>query len=476
MNYENLKNEFIKLKKEELDYINNICRISSNKRLSESEKLEIYRTLKELKDRINEKLKQLRHEVYIKVEEYDKNPSEIIIEFDIDENYLSSFSKDYKERILRHLGINYKINKFQLSLSSILSGIYYGTNVNSIINNQKFIDEPIYLFTGYYDHSEDCYGPVFGDPDSYIFATYQNISSRYGTYSEYGDNFEIEKNKMNEFEKNKNIIKSEKYVNCCEVVNIFDQELLNCKNNTFNDCIISTQKIVREISITRSPEYKEKLLLEKINKLYEMVKGKLTKSEILYNGEFLDILRETHNLPNGKVVNKEKLIKNEGKNSVIIIALTQGNEYIITFQNRINNKIIAEFPAGYIEKNENVLNAAQRELMEETGYISDELSVIDQVYTSPGIDNSVSYIVFAANCLKKENNINISMELVKYDLFNEDELRYLIDNNIINGAVNKLAYYNLVCKFEDSNTTIFGDNDQVIKRFFKRQRKRDASL
>ena len=112
MNYENLKNEFIKLKKEELDYINNICRISSNKRLSESEKLEIYRTLKELKDRINEKLKQLRHEVYIKVEEYDKNPSEIIIEFDIDENYLSSFSKDYKERILRHLGINYKINKF----------------------------------------------------------------------------------------------------------------------------------------------------------------------------------------------------------------------------------------------------------------------------------------------------------------------------------------------------------------------------
>ena len=57
------------------------------------------------------------------------------------------------------------------------------------------------------------------------------------------------------------------------------------------------------------------------------------------------------------------------KNSVIVIAITQNKEYIITIQNRINNKLIVEFPSGYIENNENPINAAKRELYEETGAI-----------------------------------------------------------------------------------------------------------
>ena len=42
MNYEEVKNEFIKLKKEELAYIDQISKISKNKILSEYEKIEIY--------------------------------------------------------------------------------------------------------------------------------------------------------------------------------------------------------------------------------------------------------------------------------------------------------------------------------------------------------------------------------------------------------------------------------------------------
>ena len=37
MNYELIKDEFIKLKREELDYIDNIAKISSIKKLSEYE-------------------------------------------------------------------------------------------------------------------------------------------------------------------------------------------------------------------------------------------------------------------------------------------------------------------------------------------------------------------------------------------------------------------------------------------------------
>lgn len=71
-------------------------------------------------------------------------------------------------------------------------------------------------------------------------------------------------------------------------------------------------------------------MLERINKLYAKVKCKFIQKEILYSGNFLDILRETYKLQNGNIVKKEKVIKNSGKNSVIVIAITQ-DKYVITF-------------------------------------------------------------------------------------------------------------------------------------------------
>lgn len=136
---------------------------------------------------------------------------------------------------------------------------------------------------------------------------------------------------------------------------------------------------------------------------------------------------------------------------MIVIAITQEKEYIITFQNRIKDKLIAEFPSGYIENNEDPIETARRELKEENGYISDDLFLVDEAYTSPGIDNSKSYIVIANNCIKINGKNANGTELVDYGLFLEKELEYLINKNIMNGAMNKLAYYNLINNVDDCN-------------------------
>ena len=52
-------NKFEKIKREELEYIDSIAQISSNKILSETEKLEIYRTLNSYEIKLNEILKKL---------------------------------------------------------------------------------------------------------------------------------------------------------------------------------------------------------------------------------------------------------------------------------------------------------------------------------------------------------------------------------------------------------------------------------
>ena len=198
---------------------------------------------------------------------------------------------------------------------------------------------------------------------------------------------------------------------------------------------------VNELNYLRSSEYKEKMLLEKITNIYEKVKGKLTKEEILYSGDFINLIKEVYSLPNNKTITREKIVKNGGKDSVIIVVTDSNGNYILTFQTRINDKIIAEFPSGYIENGEDVIEAAKRELKGETGYVSDNVTILDNSYYSVGIDNSICYVVRIKNSIKAFN-VNPNENLT-YGIFTEEELKYLLNNNIMCGTINKLAYYSL---------------------------------
>ena len=463
MNYELIKEEFIKSKKEELDYIDSITKISSNKILSEYEKLEIYRTLKNYEIKLNEICDRLYKEAIKNIELKKDNLKNVILEFNLDKNYLSSINlcyEQHKEKLLECLGIDSETFKFKLTLYDLIYNTHeYIENFYHIIqNNQKLIENPIYVFCGYHDSSEKYCIPCFGGPDDYIYGIYKNICDRHNMVKEIP-----EKDILN-FEKDKMIIRSKGYVGTFEIKQIFEEELLNIHNRTLNDCFIETKNRVEKLEYTRSPEYKEKILLNKINELYKKIEGKFIKKEVLYNGDFLDILRETYKLPNGNIIQKEKVVKNSGKNSVIVISITQDKEYIITFQNRIKNKIIAEFPSGYIENDEGPIDAAKRELKEETGYATDDLFIVDECYTSPGIDNSVTYIVIANNCIKTDNKDVNGTELIDYGLFSDIELNYLINNNIMNGAMNKLAYYNLVNNVDNCNCTYVKCKEKIYKK------------
>jgi len=463
MNYELNKKEFEKIKKEELTYIDSIAQISSKKTLSETEKLEIYRMLNNYEIKLNEILKKL-WSTFSKNDSLTKdNLKDIIIEIDLPKNYLSSlnFCEEQKKYVLKQLLIDSESLKFKLTLYNLMRcREYWSINSDTIQNNQRLIEEPIYIFCGFYDSSEDCYGPCFGDTDDYLYGIYENICNN--------EKKEIPKKDIDKFEKDKIIIHSKRYVYAPEIKKIFEEELLNSKNHTLNDCITQTKNRIEELNYTRSPEYKEKVLLDRINELYKKVKGEFIQEEILFNGRFLQILRETYRLPNGNIVSKEKCTKNGGKDSIIVIAITQDKEYIITIQNRIKDKLIVEFPSGYIENNEEPIEAAKRELEEETGYISDDLFLVDEAYTSFGTDNSKTYIVIANNCIKVNEKNIVGTEFIDYGLFSEKELEYLINQNIMNGALNKLAFYNLVNNVEDCKLTYIKNNKKIYKKLAKK--------
>ncbi|MBR3209920.1 MAG: NUDIX hydrolase [Bacilli bacterium] len=454
MNYELVLDEFKKLKKEEFDYINWVCDASSKRILSESEKLEIYRKIMNYEHQLTEMLDSIREEV----QSLD-NLKNIAVEVVLGDDFLSSLTFNNNNHFLQLLH-NLRIDcdfQYRTNLYSLLSAYGYNyrfINMDLFLNNQKLIEKPIYIFCGFH-YSMDWIPEVYFDLEPSDYGGYE---ATYATI--FDDDISSDStviiwaDRKEEFEKDKEIIQGAEYISASEIQYIFRQELVNTDNHSIEDCVRETIERVKRLNYIRSPQYKEKQLLDRINELYKKVKGKCISSQILYSGNFIDFIRETYILPNERTVEKEKVSKNKGKNAVIIIAYTKDRHYIITMQNRINDQIIAEFPSGYIEAGEKPEEAAKRELMEETGYSAGKISFVDKAYTSPGIDNSITYVVFAKDCVKSEEKGTDGTEFLSYGLFTEKELRYLIDYNIMSGAMNKLAYYDLICNVDESYGTV----------------------
>ena len=359
--------------------------------------------------------------------------NKVLIEIKLKDDFFNKVSDIFNRHrylILRRYNINLENNSYILTVKDIIDGNYTKyrySDFDYLFNKQELFEKTIYIFLCYDDHS-----------DEYFLFDYTT-----GIYIDfvYGDKKEISIKKIYDFEKNKIIIRVTPRVDELEVRTIFREELLNENNKTLEECANSAMIRVNELNYLRSPEYKEKMLLEKITNIYEKVKGKLTKEEILYSGDFINLIKEVYSLPNNKTITREKIVKNGGKDSVIIVATDSNGNYILTFQTRINDKIIAEFPSGYIEDGEDVIEAAKRELKEETGYVSDNVTILDNSYYSVGIDNSICYVVRIKNSIKAFN-VNPNENLT-YGIFTEEELKYLLNNNIMCGTINKLAYYSL---------------------------------
>ena len=436
MNIEEVKEEFIKLKKEELAFLDNIAKLGYQKTFSQEEKLNIYRKLKFYENENARFYKLLSDILY---ESKEKNMDKVFIEIKLKDDFFNKVSDIFNRHrylILRRYNINLENNSYILTVKDIINGNYTKyrySDFDYLFNKQELFEKPIYIFLYYDDHSDECLLP--SDWNLFDYST--------GIYIDfvYGDKKEISIKKMENFEKGKIIMRVTPRVDELEVRTIFREELLNENNKTLEDCANSTMIRVNKLNYLRSPEYKEKMLLEKITNIYEKVKGKLTKEEILYSGDFINLIKEVYSLPNNKTITREKIVKNGGKDSVIIVATDSNGNYILTFQTRINDKIIAEFPSGYIEDGEDVIEAAKRELKEETGYVSDNVTLLDNSYYSVGIDNSICYVVRIKNSIKAFN-VNPNENLT-YGIFTEEELKYLLNNNIMCGSLNKLAYYSL---------------------------------
>ena len=91
----------------------------------------------------------------------------------------------------------------------------------------------------------------------------------------------------------------------------------------------------------------------------------------------------------------------ESPDWVNIVALTEDEEiiFINQFRHGISRPTL-EIPGGMVDDGENPAESARRELLEETGYTSDNFKEIGKVHPNPAIFNNTCYTFLASSAKK----------------------------------------------------------------------------
>ncbi|MGD8556242.1 MAG: NUDIX hydrolase [Chromatiales bacterium] len=130
----------------------------------------------------------------------------------------------------------------------------------------------------------------------------------------------------------------------------------------------------------------------------------------------------------------------ESNDWVNIVALTPAREVILVEQYRFGTgKVSLEVPAGVVDPGESPLETAKRELLEETGYSSDDWKPIGRVESNPAFMNNECHFWLATDAVKSNGqSLDEGEDIATLELTRE-ELGAAIERGEMRNALSLLA-------------------------------------
>jgi ADP-ribose pyrophosphatase len=117
---------------------------------------------------------------------------------------------------------------------------------------------------------------------------------------------------------------------------------------------------------------------------------KTLETQTIYEGKVLTLRRDRVTTVNGDTAFRE-IIEHPG--GVVLAAITEDKKMVMVRQFRkAVEQVVFEAPAGKLEPGEGVVQAAIRELKEETGYTAREVDFMGSFFSSCGYTSEVLHI------------------------------------------------------------------------------------
>lgn len=144
---------------------------------------------------------------------------------------------------------------------------------------------------------------------------------------------------------------------------------------------------------------------------------KVKKSEILFKGRVFDLQVDKIEYNSGNKGIREVAVHPGG---AVVVPVTQNKKVIMVTQFRYPlQKIMLELPAGKLERGEDPLECAVRELQEETGNKTKNIIKLGTIATTPGFCSEILHIYLAKDLIPGNHNREegeYGMEVLEFSL------------------------------------------------------------
>ncbi len=176
------------------------------------------------------------------------------------------------------------------------------------------------------------------------------------------------------------------------------------------------------------------------------------KCENIINDEWIQFRRQAFRLPDGTVF--EPFYTYSRRDYVVIVATDEDGNYICVRQFRQGiRRVTTEFVAGGIERSdgrqyktsqdrssEDSLEAAKRELKEETGYESDDWKFLLTIPSNATIADNYAHIYVAKNCRKVAGQSLDDTEFLNVSKYTPDQIEAMIEGGEFPQSMHVLAW------------------------------------
>lgn len=182
----------------------------------------------------------------------------------------------------------------------------------------------------------------------------------------------------------------------------------------------------------------------------ESLAWKEIHTEHIVQDEWIDFRKSAYRFPDGRVY--EPFYTYSRRDYVVIVATDSQGNYLCVRQFRQGiRQVTTEFPAGGIERKdgwqygdpevaEDALQAAKRELLEETGYQSEQWSHLITIPSNATIADNYAYVFRAENCHKVSSQQLDDTEFLRVQTISRQQIEAMIEKGQFQQAMHIMAF------------------------------------
>jgi ADP-ribose pyrophosphatase len=166
---------------------------------------------------------------------------------------------------------------------------------------------------------------------------------------------------------------------------------------------------------------------------------KTVRKNYVYEGKIISVRSDDALLPDGSPCKRE-IIEHSG--GACVLYVEDGKVLLVKQYRYAYGEEVYEIPAGKLEKGEDPMLAAKRELEEETGLVAESLTHLFTIYPTPGYTNEKIYLYEAKGGTKASAHLDEEEFLTAEFIPVEKVKEMLFDGTIKDGkTLVALLYY-----------------------------------